>query len=138
MRRSPFCRALPSHVPPSIHPVDTRRERTVDEWREREVRNEVHSRDRNEWIETANNRYQAHRATEVYVCECSDGGCTVVLTLTRAEYEGVRARGTHFAIALDHENPEVDRVVSENERFAVVEKFLTMPRRVALETDPRR
>ena len=109
-----------------------------DQWREQEVRNEVRSRDRNEWIQTASQRFQARRPTEQYVCECSYPGCAFVLTLTHAEYEGVRARGTHFAIALDHENPEVDRVVSENERFAVVEKFLEMPRRVALQTDPRR
>ena len=75
---------------------------------------------------------------EEYVCECSYGACTAVLALTRAEYEGVRAEGTHFAIAVNHENPEIDRIVSENERFAVVEKFLAMPRRLARESDPRR
>jgi hypothetical protein len=114
------------------------RERAVDDWREREVRNEMRSRDRNEWIETASTDYEAIRSIERYVCECSFADCTSVLALTRAEYEGVRAEGTHFAIALDHENPEIDRVVSENERFAVVEKFLRMPRRLALESDPRR
>ncbi len=110
----------------------------MDDWREREVRNEVRSRDRNEWIETASTDYEAIRPIERYVCECSFEHCTTVLELTRDEYEGVRAEGTHFAIALDHENPEVDRIVSENDRFAVVAKFLEMPRRLALETDPRR
>jgi hypothetical protein len=110
----------------------------VGDWREREVRNEVHSRDRNEWIETASTDYEALRPIEEYVCECSYRGCASILALTRDEYEGVRAEGTYFAIALNHENPEIDQIVSENERFAVVEKFLHMPRSVALATDPRR
>jgi hypothetical protein len=110
----------------------------VNDWREEQVRNEVRSRDRNEWIESATMDVEGPRVIEEYVCECSDATCATVLALTRAEYEDVRAVGTHFAIALDHENPEVDRVVSENERFAVVEKFLRMARRVAMQTDPRR
>ena len=108
------------------------------DWREGEVQTEVDSRDRNEWIETASDGFESVRPVERYVCECSDRTCTSVLALTRAEYEGVRAYGTHFAIAIDHENPEIDRVVSENERFAIVEKFMDMPRRLALQTDPRR
>jgi 3,4-dihydroxy-2-butanone 4-phosphate synthase len=108
------------------------------DWREEEVANELRSRDRNEWIETASTRYEAVRTLEEYVCECSYRACASVLTLTRAEYEGVRADGTHFAIAINHENPEIDRVISENERFAVVEKFLAMPRRMAHDANPRR
>ena len=32
-----------------------------------------------------------------------------------------RAYATHFAIARDHENPEIEQVIEEHERFAVVE-----------------
>jgi len=110
----------------------------MDDWRMAEVRNEVRSRDRNEWIENASTQVEGVRTIEEYVCECSFRACTSVLQLSRAEYEGVRADATHFAIALNHESPEVDRVVSENARFAIVEKFLEMPRRLARETDPRR
>jgi hypothetical protein len=110
----------------------------VSDWREQEVANEVRSRDRNEWIETASTNFEALRPIEEYVCECSDRACRTVLSLTRAEYEDVRTDGLHFAIAVNHENPEIDRVVSENERFAIVEKFLEMPRRMARATDPRR
>jgi hypothetical protein len=110
----------------------------VDDWREREVRNELHSRERNEWIATASTDYEAHRPIEEFVCECSYQGCTSILALTRAEYEGVRAEGTYFVIALNHENPEIDQIVSENDRFAVVAKFPEMPRRLARDSDPRR
>jgi hypothetical protein len=112
--------------------------RSAGDWRLDEVTNEVRSRDRNEWIETSARAADAQPSIEEYECECSFAPCTSMVGLTREEYEGVRAEATHFAIAINHENPEVDRVVFENERYAVVEKFLEMPRRVALETDPRR
>jgi hypothetical protein len=107
-------------------------------WREDAVAYEVRSRDRNEWIERANDEFGDDHPADRYVCECSFPGCSSLLELTRQEYEGVRAVGTHFAIALDHENPEIDRLISENTRFAVVEKFLADGRRMSLESDPRR
>jgi len=41
-------------------------------------------------------------------------------------------------IALNHENPEIDLVISENERFATVEKFYGVAARIARAADPRR
>ena len=40
---------------------------------------------------------------------------------THAEYEAVRAYGSHFMISLNHENPENTWVLSENARFAVID-----------------
>ena len=108
------------------------------DWREDAVTYELRSRDRNEWIEHANDEFGDDNPADNYVCECSFPGCPSLLKLTREEYEGVRAVGTHFAIALDHENPEIDRLISENPRFAVVEKFLADGRRMSLQSDPRR
>ena len=56
--------------------------------------------------------------------------------MTRQEYEAVRAVAVRFAIALNHENPEIDRVLFENERFATVEKFFGAG--IARSTNPRR
>ena len=108
------------------------------DWRIEAVAIEVRTRDRNEWIEQATEEFGADHPDEPYVCECSFPGCDSLLELTRAEYEQVRTIGTHFAIARGHENPEIDRLISENERFAVVEKFQPDGRRMSLETDPRR
>ena len=47
------------------------------------------------------------------MCECSDPACRSRIHLTRLEYEAVRGYPTRFAIATDHENPEVDQLVSE-------------------------
>lgn len=107
-------------------------------WRAEAVGYELRSRDRNEWIEHANDEFGDDHPSDRYVCECSFPGCASLLELTRVEYERIRAVGTHFAIALDHENPEIDRLVSENRRFAVVEKYLVEGRRMSLQSDPRR
>ena len=50
----------------------------------------------------------------------------------------MRAVPVRFAIALDHENPEIDRVLFENRRFATVEKFFGAGARIARSSDPRR
>jgi hypothetical protein len=110
----------------------------MSEWRDQEVRNESRSRDRNEWIaETRGSLALDHPVTEVYVCECSDPACGARISLTRIEYEDVRGYPTHFAIATDHENPEVDQLVSEEGRFTVVAKIAGDPARIARETDQR-
>jgi hypothetical protein len=108
------------------------------DWREQEVVNEVETRDRNEWILHANDEFAAGHASDEYACECGYGPCTDIMSLTRAEYEGVRVDPTHFAIFPDHENPESELVLFQNERFAVIEKLLRIPRRIARDTDPRR
>jgi hypothetical protein len=110
----------------------------MSDWRDDEVRNEAHSRDRNEWIEDARGPNGDEGAAEVYVCECGDAACTQRILLTRSEYEEVRGYATRFAVALHHENPEIDQVVSEGGRYAVVQKIAGMPARIARQTDPRR
>jgi len=57
--------------------------------------------------------------------------------LTVAEYERVRSDPTHFAVLRGHDIAEVERIVEENERFVVVEKFGASAE-AAIELDPRR
>ncbi len=49
----------------------------------------------------------------------------------------MRAVPVRFALALDHENPEIDRVLFENRRFATGE-FFGAGARIARSSDPRR
>jgi hypothetical protein len=107
------------------------------DWREQEVGNETRSREINEWIDEANQDRGAG-AEDPYVCECSDGSCTATIRLTHGEYEEVRGYGTHFAIAHDHESPELDLMVSERVGFAIVRKLPGFPARLAAASDPRR
>jgi hypothetical protein len=94
------------------------------DWREIEATNETIFRDMNEWAAEGNDqRLGTHRPMDTYLCECSDRRCSDPISLTRTEYESVRAVPIRFAIALNHENPEIDLLLSENLRFATVEKY---------------
>jgi hypothetical protein len=104
---------------------------------EREAWNEARFRKQNEWIERTSEGFDRASPTETYVCECGDGECSEPIELTRAEYEGVRTEATHFVVAPDHENPEVEQLISECSRFTVVDKFEAAARRIARATDPR-
>jgi hypothetical protein len=99
--------------------------------------NEASFRDVNESL-----RYVAAQGTSTVqtmrlVCECGDAGCSEFVEVTLAEYEGARAVPTHFIVRLGHVAPDIERVVLENERFAVVEKAPGKPAEIARETDPR-
>ena len=108
------------------------------DWRDQEATNETVFRAMNEWSEDANGSSPADHRINTYLCECSDRRCTEPIGLTGSEYEAVRAVPVRFAIALNHENPEIDRVLFENQRFATVEKFLGAGAKIARSTDPRR
>ncbi len=73
-----------------------------------------------------------------FLCECGDATCTEAIRMTIAEYEGVRRDPTHFAVVPGHELDDVEQVILQNERFAIVEKRAGDATKVALETDPRR
>jgi hypothetical protein len=109
----------------------------MDDWLADEVDNQVRFRDFNEWIKASNDRLATDRVVEEFVCECSDGTCRRVIMLTRLEYESVRAYGARFAIALNHENPELDQVLEQNERFATSEKLPGSGMRRAFAMEPR-
>jgi hypothetical protein len=91
--------------------------------RDREARRQTITRSFNEWIEDANESMGLHSGTDAFRCECGDAGCVCSIELTRAEYESVRGYATRFAVTPNHENPESDRVVSENARYAIIEKL---------------
>ena len=107
-------------------------------WLQAEANNQTRFRAVNESIDDAADLFGDAASYNVYVCECGDGECLDPIKLTRAEYAVVRSEATHFAIATNHENPELDRVVSEHGRFAIVQKTLAVAVRLARETDPRR
>jgi hypothetical protein len=109
----------------------------MTDWRVREVGNETASRDLNEWIEDAS-EWLSTTSTTSYVCECSDGDCVARIDLTHGEYEDVRAHATRFAIAIDHESPDLDVVILEHQGFTVIRKIPGLPARLAIASDPRR
>jgi hypothetical protein len=71
-----------------------------------------------------------------FLCECGDSECVEKVTLTRDEYEQVRADGAQFVIVPGHEIPEIEDVFRRAERFLVVRKHPDEAA-IARETNPR-
>jgi hypothetical protein len=65
----------------------------VGDWRMGEARNQGRSRETNEWIEEATNSFGSDEPLTAYRCECGDPACAACISITRAEYEAVRAHG---------------------------------------------
>ena len=72
-----------------------------------------------------------------FICECADESCTGPISMTLIEYEEVRGFAEHFFVLPEHVYPEVEAVVTTNERYWIVEK-LEHAAQVAAAHDPRR
>ena len=108
-----------------------------ERWRLDEVRNQIGSRAANESVLATVDGGDGNGWIHEFVCECGHAGCSELIRLTSVEYEAVRADGRRFAVALNHEDPEVEGLVAENSAFATVEKLPGPYARLALATDPR-
>ena len=108
----------------------------MDTRQERVGKNEVLFRDVNERIKDINREMGVTEDAD-FICECGNEDCAVPMTLTMREYEEVREHPTRFAICPGHEILDVERVLEENERFAVVEKRPEIAAKIAIEHDPR-
>jgi len=71
-----------------------------------------------------------------FLCECDRTDCTQVVFVTYPEYESVRADSRRSVVATGHDNPAIERVVEETDRFVVTEKF-GVAAEVYGELDPR-
>jgi hypothetical protein len=109
----------------------------MDGWREREARRRADVRERNEWIEDANEQLGSNAEMDDYACECGDATCQAKVALTIAEYESVRADGAQFVVAVNQEDPEVEAVVEETDRFVVARVVSGSLAHIAHESDPR-
>ena len=103
---------------------------------ERVARNEATTREINEDIERAHQDADPQDHVRI-LCECGREECDRVLAITLAEYESLRADPRRFAVAHDHVIADVEQVVAETDRYAVVAKREGTPAEVAVEEDPR-
>jgi hypothetical protein len=55
-------------------------------------------------------------------CECARLGCNVLVALTLAQYEAVRAHPRRFVIVHGHELPEGEVIIERRDEYSVVEK----------------
>lgn len=113
----------------------------MEERLERQARNEALVREVNERIKALDQEAARSGAVDGvrtfgFHCECGrDEGCAERVWMTLAEYDVVRAQDDRFALVPGHETESIERVVSANERFVVVDKVDAVEPLVA--DDPR-
>lgn len=98
----------------------------------KEARNQALFREVNERVKQLADGFGGEQ--DSFICECGNPEC---MQRTRVEYDRIREQANRFAVALDHENPETETLVEQNERFAVVETYAGEASQIARETDPR-
>jgi hypothetical protein len=109
----------------------------ITSWRQQESEKQLRARDANESTAQTFAATPVGHNVDSFMCECGDRCCTRVIGLTLEEYASVRAYATHFAISRDHENPESERVITESERFTVIETVSPEATKLARRSDPR-
>jgi hypothetical protein len=103
---------------------------------ERIAENEAVVREINEMI------LQAHESAPDIsfmhiVCECGYEECGSIIALTKDEYERIRNDPRQFCVIEEHVIQDVEAIVEDNDRFAIVAKRQGAPAEIAIRTDPR-
>jgi hypothetical protein len=99
--------------------------------------NEAVFRDVNERIQDVASTFNLTSEPLDLICECGDAACVERITLSREEYEQIRADPQLFAVATGHVAPDVEEVVESRAGYEIVRKFKGAPAKIAQQTDPR-
>jgi hypothetical protein len=96
----------------------------VDERQERIAKNETVFRAANRELALGGEQEGggADQVIEV-LCECGRQGCSGVITMTVADYDGVHAQDDRFVVVPGHESTDIENVVEERDGYFVVDKF---------------
>jgi hypothetical protein len=62
-----------------------------------------------------------------FYCECSDEKCRKRIGLTAKEYRKLHQNRDQFIVLPGHSMPELERTVKSEEKYVIVEKYLTAP-----------
>ena len=99
--------------------------------------NEAVFRDVNERIQDVATAFDLTSEPLDLICECGDASCVQRISISRDEYEQMRADPHLFAIAPGHEAPGVEDVVDRRTGYDIVRKRDGAPADIAENTDPR-
>ena len=99
------------------------------------ARNEAFFRAVNEGIAEASERFESEDAE--FLCECGDAHCTHRIEVPLEEYENVRAHPTRFVVQHGHVESEIEQVVRQRRRYAIVEKVDRVAAAVVRRLNPR-
>ena len=94
---------------------------SADEREVRAARNQSIFRAINERIIEINKGFGDDFDTIAIACECADAGCAELLRINADAYRSVRRSPRTFAVLAEHVYPDVERVVSRNDGYAIVE-----------------
>ena len=107
------------------------------EERERRVgHNQALFRQVNERLERLHKGFELLTNDVAVVCECGNLECTEQIRMDIHAYEQLRSDPTRFVVVPGHEAAGAERVVSEGERYVIVEKRRGEPSKLARETKP--
>ncbi len=109
----------------------------MDERGRRIGENEVVFREVNERLRELGESFSLVTELAEFVCECADTSCTDRIQMALSEYEHVRSDPKWFVIIPGHEVTDYERVISETEAYAIVEKRPGGPAGIAIKHDPR-
>lgn len=99
--------------------------------------NEAVFRDVNERIRDVASAFDLTSEPLDLICECGDASCVARISLTRPEYERLRADPELFAVTSGHVAPDVEQLVEKRSGYDVVRKHEGVPAEIAQKTDPR-
>jgi hypothetical protein len=102
----------------------------------RMAKNEAASREINDQVEEAHQLDSPGRRFQI-ACECALKTCGRAITISVDEYRHVRMDPRQFAVVPEHFIGNIEWIVYENDRFAVVAKREEMPADVAGDENPR-
>ena len=85
------------------------------------AQNEALFREVNERVETVAHQLGPEVPYE-FVCECANADCTFRLPLSLHVYETIRSDPKQFVVLPQHNTPEVEDLVAEEEAYWVVRK----------------
>ena len=99
------------------------------------ARNEAFFRAVNEGIAEASEKFESAEAE--FLCECGDAHCTHRLEVPLEEYEAVREHPTRFIVRRGHVESDVEEVVKNRRRYAVVDKVDRVAAKIVRRLNPR-
>jgi hypothetical protein len=111
----------------------------VDARHERIARNEAMYRAVNRELEKASKEAGGGTPDDQLeiLCECGEPSCNTKLTLTIGEYDEAHGQLDRFIVAVEHEDPHIERVVMRRDSYLVVDK-IGEAERISLAEEERR
>jgi hypothetical protein len=111
----------------------------VDARHERIARNEAMYRAVNRELEKASKEAAGGAPDDQLeiLCECGEPSCNTKLTLTIGDYDEAHRQLDRFVVAIEHEDPNIERVVMRRDSYLVVDK-IGEAERISLAEEQRR